>query len=242
MDSVGACIRCGKRLCAEHAQQAKRGGGPVRNLKRPEFRYKKQIELFEAAISSSGTVICPGCRFKNGLEAARSVQISNSQPTLLPGGSQRLRKATVTYLLREPQVSLDLSDLEAQHEVLFEDLIQLVREKETPVSVPVEWEAEQNPRLPGEAYYPNRPAYVPGKVRRTAEIFPVLSIGELEQPYESPEEIVAYTWYITPDGKWFKDLNGRSQRPGASSGPPMPPRFETTRMHKERAYSGNTEQ
>ena len=269
MDSVGGCIRCGKRLCAEHALRGNRfvvitealrrtGVGipyqfyseywpsasalaPHLNELRPDlrplFRYEKQIKAFNEAIGDNSGVICLDCRYKAGLEAARSANVSPKKVSLAAGGSERLREATTAYLrsksVGDLQAELEDRRLEIPVQELLDDLVELAFEKLTPVNVPVEWEAVRYTRSPGDHYNPNSPKYFQGKVRRTRGMYPVLSIGVLERHYNG-EDIVPYTWYITPDGKWFVDLNQSSLSPGASNSPPKTPQFKTTVMDEER--------
>lgn len=185
MDSVGTCLVCGTRLCAEHAlRRSERGvleslvwnhlgvhdlnGAFPNNLQRvradlrPLFRFPAQRQAFLTSLRGSG-VICGNCRFNGAFEAAGAAP-QPTAPALGAGGSQRLRDATADYLLGDAVAWDSMESDAALKDALFQDLIHLAREKAERFHVPVEWEA---------VWYSSPPnsRWITGEVRATEEVF-----------------------------------------------------------------------
>lgn len=187
MDSVGTCLVCRARLCADHAlrgsalelddlvrnhlgvssRDLRFGAFPislngVRSDLRPLFRFPAQRQAFYNGLVNSG-VICWNCRVNGACEAAGATP-QPTAPALVAGGSQRLRAAVAAYLLGDAVTWDSMASDAAVKDTLLQDLVYLAREKAERIHVPVEWEARGwNP-------------WHLGKVRATEEVFHVVDV------------------------------------------------------------------
>lgn len=253
MDGVGACLRCQRRLCADHAL---RGGiipsgrdgllwsrsaykytdilvsagiptdfgtgesaeGLVSKLQqmppnlRPLFQYPGQRQAFNAALYDSSGVICEECRIDKACEAADAIP-QPTAPALKAGESQRLRDATVAYLLGDIVALASMASDEALKDALFRDLIHLAREKAERFQVPVEWKV-----MPGNERYT-------GEVLATEEAFHVV-------------DVTGVTGYDPNWGVVYGPSPRHMNRHG-QWGPPAPKPVETGLFFKKRAFRGS---
>lgn len=167
MDSVGACLVCGARLCADHAL---RGGSTLNaSTQSQKFQFPVQQQAFLEALNKPG-VICRNCRVNSACRAAGATP-QPTVPVLGVGGSQRLRDAVAAYLLGDAVAWQEMASDAALKDALFQDLIHLAREKAERFQTPVEWETWYHVRHYNSPYRWHR-----GKVLATEEAFHVVDV------------------------------------------------------------------